>query len=428
MKLLVLLQVAFLGFLGPFSQGTINAAFVPLARDLGVSVTEASYTTTIAILFAGFTPLIYAPLSNVYGRRPVYLSWSSLLVARAFVGIGTSVGMGVGASIVADLYFMHERGLYMGIYVVFVTNGAHLAAIIGGLVAADLGWRWCYWVPTITLGATWIFNIFFLPETLYRRDPETGASYTRTKSWVQLLTLKPAPIAGKLKFRDFTHSFIMLKYPSVLLCTLYYSIAFGAGTVLFAVTGAAAFAHSYRFNTIQVGLAIGVPTTIGSILGEFMAGPISDRALRHANRRHGGSADSESRLQATLPGAFFLPVGVVIEGVCLQYKTHWAGPMMGIGIASFGLQIVSTPIFAYLTDCYKPQSTELSTLLNFGRLLFSFTLGFYMIPFASATTFGIAWGVIAAINFALFSGILLLMWKGATWRRKLAAPDFDRGL
>lgn len=105
-----------------------NAAFVPLARDLGVSVTEASYTTTIAILFAGFTPLIYAPLSNVYGRRPVYLvstaigtaanaacavcqSWSYLLVARAFVGIGTSVGMGVGASIVADLYFTHERGL-----------------------------------------------------------------------------------------------------------------------------------------------------------------------------------------------------------------------------------------------------------------------------------------------------------------------------
>lgn len=171
----------------------------------------------------------------------------------------------------------------------------------------------------------------------------------------------------------------MLKYPSVLLCTLYYSIAFGAGTVLFAVTGAATFEHSYGFNTIQVGLAIGLPTTIGSILGEFMAGPISDRALRHANRRHGGSADSESRLRATLPGAFLLPVGVVIEGVCLQYKTHWAGPMMGIGIAAFGLQIISTPIFAYLTDCYKPQSTELSTLLNFGRLLFSFTLGFYMV-------------------------------------------------
>jgi MFS family permease len=95
---------------------------------MGVTVTTASYSTTIAIVFAGVAPLFYAPLSNLYGRRPVYLlstaigtvanagcatcnSWGPLLLARACVGIGTSVGMGVGASVVADLYFMHQRGL-----------------------------------------------------------------------------------------------------------------------------------------------------------------------------------------------------------------------------------------------------------------------------------------------------------------------------
>lgn len=95
---------------------------------MGVSVTVASYSTTIAIVFAGVAPLIYAPISNFYGRRPVYListaigiaanagcaasqSWGPLLVARACVGIGTSVGMGVGASVVSDMYFMHQRGL-----------------------------------------------------------------------------------------------------------------------------------------------------------------------------------------------------------------------------------------------------------------------------------------------------------------------------
>jgi MFS family permease len=93
-----------------------------------ITVTEASYTTTIAILLAGFTPLLYAPISNAYGRRPVYLvsvaigtvanaccavckSFGTLLLTRAFVGIGTSASMGVGACVVADLYFTHERGL-----------------------------------------------------------------------------------------------------------------------------------------------------------------------------------------------------------------------------------------------------------------------------------------------------------------------------
>ena len=77
---------------------------------MGVSVTVASYSTTIAIVFAGIAPFIYSPAANIYGRRPVYIistaigiaanagsavctKWGLLLVARAFVGIGTSVGM-----------------------------------------------------------------------------------------------------------------------------------------------------------------------------------------------------------------------------------------------------------------------------------------------------------------------------------------------
>jgi hypothetical protein len=171
----------------------------------------------------------------------------------------------------------------------------------------------------------------------------------------------------------------MFKYPSVLLAGFYYSIAFGAGTVLFAVTGAAAFGGIYGFDTAQVGIAIGLSTIVGSLLGELVSGQVSDKVLYLANKRKQGQAQPESRLHANWPGSFLLPVGVVIEGVCLQYKTHWSGPVIGIGIGAFGLQIVSTSIFAYLTDFYRPQSAEISTLLNFGRLTFSFTLAFDMV-------------------------------------------------
>ena len=40
-------------------------------------------------------------------------TWGGILAARVFVGIGTSAGMGIGAAVVADLYFMHERGKYV---------------------------------------------------------------------------------------------------------------------------------------------------------------------------------------------------------------------------------------------------------------------------------------------------------------------------
>ena len=220
----------------------------------------------------------------------------------------------------------------------------------------------------------------------------------------------------------------MLKYPSVILPTFYYSISFGVGSVLFAVTGSAAFGEIYHFNTAQVGLAIGLSTFIGTLIGELAAGPVSDHILLLYTRSHGGVSRPEARLQATWPGAFLIPAGVAIEGACFQYKTHWAGPVMGIGIAAFGLQIISTNIFAYVTDCYKPQSAEISTLLNFGRQTFSFTLGFYMIPFAEATTFGIAWGVFAVIEAVLYVGIVALMLRGRLWRERFGAPEFHKEL
>ena len=70
---------------------------------MGITITEASYNTTLAIVLAGVAPLIWSPLANVYGRRPVYIfssiigiaagagsavatKWGNLLVARCFVG------------------------------------------------------------------------------------------------------------------------------------------------------------------------------------------------------------------------------------------------------------------------------------------------------------------------------------------------------
>jgi len=71
-------------------------------------------------------------------------------------------------------------------------------------------------------------------------------------------------------------------------------------------------------------------------------------------KAHDGDINLESRLHATIPGAILIPIGVIIEGVCFQFRTHYMGPIMGIAIAAFGLQIVSTNIYAYITDVSIP--------------------------------------------------------------------------
>lgn len=340
----VLIQVSFLAFLGPFAHAVVNAAYGLTAKEFHLTIQTASYQTTVGILLAGISPILWSPISNVYGRRPVLIfvsafgiamqcasatvkTWGGVLVVRAFVGVGTSAGMGIGAAVVADLFFQHERGKFMGIYVVFVTNGAHVAGLIGGFIAQNphLGWRWCYWVPAMIWAGWWLIMLFCLPETLYHRDNVTGTSYQQNTSWLKLFTFNGVTIRRRLKLWDFTHVFTMLRYPSVFFPALYYSVSFGIGSVLFAVTGAAAFGSIYHFTVSQIGLAIGLSTLIGTIIGELGAGPVSDYILYLNTRKTGGKSRPEARLQAIWPGFFLCPVGVIIEGVCFQYKTHWAG-------------------------------------------------------------------------------------------------------
>lgn len=146
------------------SSAVANPALVPISKEFDQSVKEASYELTVYILFAGVGPIFIAPLSNVYGRRPIYLignavagvmniiagntnSWSSILVTRVFCGIGAGSTVAIGAATICDMYFMHQRGVHMGVYSWFLTNGPHLAPLLGGFIAQYLNWQFCFSIP-----------------------------------------------------------------------------------------------------------------------------------------------------------------------------------------------------------------------------------------------------------------------------------------
>ena len=73
LKLLVVLQVSWLAFLGPMSAAVANPAFVPLSKAFDISIVEASYELTMYICFAGVGPILLIPFANIYGRRPLSL-------------------------------------------------------------------------------------------------------------------------------------------------------------------------------------------------------------------------------------------------------------------------------------------------------------------------------------------------------------------
>lgn len=137
------------------------APAVPLVMaDLGTdSGVFATFVVFIFVLGFACGPLVLAPLSELYGRVPVYNATNVLLVVftaacalapsasamlafrflSGFVGVATITA---GSGTVADLMLREERGRAVSIWSV----GTVLGPTVGPVIAATAGWRWMFWI------------------------------------------------------------------------------------------------------------------------------------------------------------------------------------------------------------------------------------------------------------------------------------------
>lgn len=158
--------------------------------DFNITFTKAGYLITVNLLFLGLGNLFWIPLSEKIGKRPVLIacsglffvstiwaaasrSWGSLFGARIVQGFAASVSEGLGPVIVADVYFLHERGLWVGVNLLTFTVGTSLGGIFSGLIAnATPNWHWVYWHQVFLTGMLFLVIVLFQAETNFDRPPE----------------------------------------------------------------------------------------------------------------------------------------------------------------------------------------------------------------------------------------------------------------
>ena len=432
LKVAICLQVSWMAMLGPMGSAIVNPAFVPLSVAFDVTVVQASYELTVYIIFAGIGPVLFTPLAQVYGRRPIYLiatliagvtnvaagyaqSWGGLLATRVFNGLAAGCPVAIGAATIADLFFLHERGFYLGIYIYGLTNGPHLAPLLGGFIAQYTSWSWCFQIPGFIQIGTAVVACFTLPETIYPRTLDTVHVH---RSWMDLMVFRNTRLKDrKVRWADYARSFYMMKYVAVTLPGLYYMTSFAWFSVLFAVTGASLFTSIYHFQTYQTGLLLSIPLLIGSAIGESCAGWVTDHMVYVYAKKHNGYRKPEARIKAAV-FALLGPIGLIIQGVCLSKKASWVGVAFGMGIANMGLQIASTTCYAYAIDAYKPQSAEISSMMNVFRQGFSFIVSFYAIPFGTRIGYEYAWLTLALINVLFWAAFMSMIRWGEGVRKK----------
>lgn len=126
-------------------------------------------------------PLFISPLSELYGRRPVYHAANIMFVIFS-VACALSVDMGMliafrllnglvvasvvlGPSIIGDMFVQEQRGGAMALTVFGPILGPLAAPIIGGYLTEAIGWRWNFWVIAIMTGAFELCFLVILKET-----------------------------------------------------------------------------------------------------------------------------------------------------------------------------------------------------------------------------------------------------------------------
>ncbi|KFY74088.1 hypothetical protein V499_05870 [Pseudogymnoascus sp. VKM F-103] len=414
--------------------------FFPTAGRAGMpgAIAKTAYFFTTTALLQGTGNILWMPLVNKYGRRPIYLASFSLYFATAlWLSFTTSY-----ASFLAALFFLHERGAVMGMYSSALSCGVAGGIIISGLITIHNTWRTIYYVATALIGALLLLVFLTFPETSYNRDPsmvniseaslaqekpgcsgeylesESIPATPKRKSYLQELKIYSGTYTSEKLSHLFIRPLALIILPPVLWGSLVMSVTIG---FLVAVTSnvAPAYNTAYGFQPWQTGLCF-FSAIVGSLVGIYMGGHLTDKMADWFTKRNGGLREPEMRLPSIVVSLITTPLGLVLFGVGIQYKLHWMCPTVGLGLLNFSIVQATNVSLVYTIDCYRPIAGEVTVTSMALKSCFGFLLSFYTNPWIDKVGYLNAYGTMAGISVAvLLCGIPLYIFgkkiRHASW-------------
>jgi MFS family permease len=354
----------------------------------------------------GYANFILVPLAEVYGRRFVLIlcslitlgasiwhgaaqSYGSFMGARIFIGIGMSIGESLMPMVIGDVFFLHERGRFIGIYFFCLFNGMFLGPLIAGAAEQHFStWRDFYWIISALEAVSCILIIFFHPETKYLRDvPDSiqmaaqglGTEKSRivliesssklaegaeptidtdqnlgcgkpTKRQFRLIQPVDKDAVSKIS-RHIITPFKLLAFPIVIFGSWMLSFSAAGLLTLNYIQSAALTAAPYNFNNAQVGLT-NLALCCGGTLGMFTAGPLSDWVAMYLTKKNRGIREPEMRLISMVPFIITSAIALTVVGVGFDHKWPWEAVII-IGFGGVGLMTVSVSTIGITVSAYS---------------------------------------------------------------------------
>ncbi|RGP68151.1 hypothetical protein FSPOR_5495 [Fusarium sporotrichioides] len=330
----------------------------------------ASFIVSVYLIGYCFGPLVIAPLSEMYGRLPLYHvcnvlfvifnvacalapNLGGLIAFRLLAGLAGSCPLTIGAGSLADVISREKRGAAMSSWALGPLFGPVIGPVAGGYLSQAKSWRWSFWVVSILAGAITIMAFVFMRETyaytiLDRKTKklrkETGNPKLRSALAKDITTKELFSMAMVRPTK------MLLFAPIVSLLSLYMALVYGYLYLLFTAIPTL-FVNEYHFSSGSVGLSyLGIG--IGSLIGLVISGASSDPLVTYLTKKNGGERKPEYRLPLMAAACFVVPAGLFMFGWAAEAKTHWIVPIIGTSFLGLGMIIVFMCISVYLVDAY----------------------------------------------------------------------------
>ncbi|KAH9844481.1 Major Facilitator Superfamily [Teratosphaeria destructans] len=400
---------------------SMSAPGVPAVMQDFKSNNDLLATFVVSVYILGFAmgPLVIAPLSEMYGRLPVYHACNiGFVIMTVACALATNLNMLIGfrflagclgvapitngGGTIADLMSAEKRGGAMAIWAMGPLLGPVIGPIAGGFLAEAEGWRWIFWVIAIAVGVASMAAIFVLRETYAttilgrkakRLRKETGNLDLRSKYdlgistkelWIRSL-VRPAKM--------------MFLSPICAMMSLYMAVVYAILYLLF-TTFTYVFEDDYGFSASTVGLVY-IGAGVGVLLGLAILGVTSDPIMKRLAAKHNeGKLKPEYRLSLLMYAGPSVPVGLFLYGWTAQYHVQYVVPLLGTLFVGIGLIAAFMCINTYLVDTfarYAASALAANTVLRsiFGAVIPLFGLRMYI-------ALGLGWGNSLIAFVALF--------------------------
>ncbi|KAJ5576900.1 hypothetical protein N7535_003826 [Penicillium sp. DV-2018c] len=441
----VTFQLGMLALAGSLGSSITTPAEETIADYTGVSDEAAVLDVSLYLLGFVFGPIIWAPLSEIWGRRisilpavfclglfsigtGVSTSATSVFVTRFFAGFFGSAPISNVTAALGEIWSKETRGTAISLYAVAVNGGPALGPVIGAAIVLnpDMGWRWTAYIHAIWVFVIFTVTFFCLPEgyplvLLKRKAQRLRKETNDARYWHphEYLKLDVKSILTKQLARPLKMLFIE---PIVTCIAFYAAFVYGVMYLTLEVFPLA-FQGARGWNRLVgslpfLALLIGVVSSLGlNIWNQYRYNRISLAA--------NGRVVPEARLLPMAVGAVFFVVGLFWFAWTAEPPHHWILPCLAAMFIGVGFNCIFQQCLNFLIDVYKIYAASSTAAVTFLRSLLAAGLPLAAKPMIRALGIGPAVSIVGAVAAVLLPVPFLFMKYGPKLRgfSKLAPED-----